>query len=200
LARLNTRTFASLCSRLDRAPSRSWTRAARTRGNLLATMDIPIPLVQIKSPRSAFLRNASRNFIGKIGIVDGISPLSAVVADLLALGAQESDEQIFKLDTAVITAQPRSSYPRAFRLYPQTMESAIKKIAEGRASLLHYPCDSMFVQKPTPSAIDSNRIVSGHPRDLTMRFDIGNNILDSLDLFRVLIGYLHFIFLFERHH
>src|SRR5512134_3607773 len=35
---------------------------------------------------------------------------------------------------------------------------------------------------------------------LAMGFDIGNDILDGLDLFRVLVRNLHFILFFERHH
>src|SRR3989304_4485747 len=47
-----TRTFASLCSFAILAVKVSHTRAALTLGNLLATIDIPIPVPQISIPFS----------------------------------------------------------------------------------------------------------------------------------------------------
>ncbi len=35
---------------------------------------------------------------------------------------------------------------------------------------------------------------------LSMRLDVGDDILDGLDLLRVFVGDLHLIFLFQRHH
>ena len=65
--------LALLCSLDIRAVNSSETRAARTPGNLLATIDMPIPVPQIRIPFSASLGEIGPgNLFAEIRIVDRI--------------------------------------------------------------------------------------------------------------------------------
>jgi hypothetical protein len=74
----------------------------------------------------------------------------------------------------------------------------IKKIA-GTWAWTPLPCDlrcfsdgRWVINQPESALRD--------PEFLTMSFDVGDDILDGFYFFRVLVGNLHLIFLFERHH
>ena len=69
-------------------------------------IDMPMPLVQTSTPRSASPGgHAPGNFPRIIGIIHRLPPVGAEVADLHALGAQITDENIFELHAAVVAAE-----------------------------------------------------------------------------------------------
>ena len=105
-ARTSTRTLASLCSRLIRAQCSLLTIAARMPGKRLAAMLMPMPLLQISTPRSKL---PASNFPGDdervLGIIHRLGGVRAEIGELIAVLRQPVFQRRFDLDAAMIARQ-----------------------------------------------------------------------------------------------
>ena len=96
-------TLRSLCRRLSSAVTSSAQAAARTPGNLLAEIAMPMPVPQMRMPRSTSpLLTFLGHQRGEIGIVDAGFARRAVVDDRVALGLQQRNHLFLEVISAMI--------------------------------------------------------------------------------------------------
>src|SRR5882762_6728818 len=166
------RTLASLCSRAMRAPIASLTSAARTAGNLLATIVIPMPFVHRRMPRWASPR-----------------PMRSATAR----AQSNSQPRPRPSSPRSTTSSPRSRRYATSAIFsstppwsaPVTIMGFLDPVGRFERSRVRPPrlfCDPFATCR------------------LFVALDVVDHVLHGTDLLCLLVRDFHVVLLFERHH